>query len=167
MAIRLESPPIRERMLDENGFLTPIWASYMVRHYSKTGGAEAVLPVTLGGTGGGTATEAIAVQTAASSASGGGSSSSAETKRQTFALNSPPSGDPGDSADTTVVWDTPFADANYIVTASFIGSSGETSVGAVTATGFTITLTNTGRVSSRFPEGVIASGSADCIGVHA
>lgn len=166
MALRLEAPPVREPMVDKNGNVNPIWARWLVLLHQKTGGTEAALPVSLGGSGATSVVGALAVQTAGTPASSGGSSSSTVTKRKTFALNRPASGTAGDSANTVCTWDTPFADGNYTVTADFIGSAGTISVSAITATGFTITLTNTGQISSRFPDGIQASGTADCIGVH-
>jgi hypothetical protein len=161
VAIRLESPPVREPMVDKNGNITRNWARWLTLLHAKTGGSEAVLPVSLGGTGAASVVDAIANQNSSStSSSGGGSASNASTQRKIFLLDSPGTNAVGDYADTVCTWDAAFPDATYTVTGEFSGASGQISIDSttVTATGFTIRLTNTRDRQ--------ASGTADCIGVH-
>lgn len=155
--IKLSAPPVRVPMVDKNGNISPDWQRWFTLLHLKTGGSEVALPVALGGTGGTTVVEAIAVQTAASSSGTGGSGSNAITKRKTFDLLSPSDG--AVSSITRCQWDTAFPDATYTVTAHFDGRNGEISVQDITVDGFSVVLNNT---SGTKP----ASGSADCIGVH-
>lgn len=157
MGIRLEEPPMRELMVDKDGKVNPVWARWFVLLHKKTGGTEAALPVSLGGSGATSVVGALAVQTATTPVAGGSSSSSAVTQRKTFTLNSP-SG-LGDSAETICLWDTHFTDANYTATADYSNPTrGDISISNITAAGFTVTLTQT----TDRPTG----GTADCIGVH-
>lgn len=160
MGIQLEGPPLREPMVDKDGNITAPWQRWFSKLHIKTGGAEAALPVHLGGTGATNVVQAIANQTASSSStSGGGSTSNASTQRKTFVLDSPASNRIGDLADTICEWDAAFPDASYTVTANYSKpSDGDVEISAVTPTGFTVTLSN--------KAGRRAAGSVDCIGVH-
>lgn len=159
MAIKLQAFDFRGPIVDRNGNATPEFQRWMTLFHLKTGGAAAALPVSLGGTGGTTIVESIAVQTSSASAGGGSvaqSGSNASTQRKTFLLNPPSDGET--FALTNCQWDTAFPDASYTVYAHFNGRNGTITVQDVTKDGFVIRLENSGDS--------IAAGSADCIGVH-
>lgn len=162
MAIKLSAPPVRVPIVDKNGNMTPDWQRWFTLLHLKTGGASPVLPVSLGGTGGDNIIDVLAVQASSSSSSATDTSttvSNSKTERQTFVLASPPSDALGDFSETVCVWSAPFTDANYRVTANFLGTNGRIDLGVVTAQRFTLRLINT-------TYGEQAAGSADCIGVH-
>jgi hypothetical protein len=170
MAQRLEPPPVPPvgKFTDQEMglYVLTLWR-WLERHYQKTGGAEPVLPASLGGTGTSSLAQTVAAQQAATT----NPSATALTQSKTsITLTRPATAAAGDFADTVITWAAAFADATYSVTLSEVRLSvvlGTIDVVAQTANNITVRLTNDGLTVDGETAPAAAIYRVDVTGVHA
>lgn len=151
----------------KSGKWTRAWREWISQVDRMLGSGSGIIPEQYGGTGVSSLAGLAAAFGDASSTGGG----SALTQSKTATLNRPATNESGDFADTTITWDTPFADATYDPTISLTsGRYGDLTYVSQTANDITVRLTNRTdnfTIVHGEPQFYVAYGNASVTGVHA